>query len=62
MLHDVRKPDLDNLAKSVFDGMVESGALVDDSIIVDTRLVKVMHEKGSRPMAEVSMVWCDPVV
>lgn len=57
VLADTRKPDLDNLAKSVFDGMVESGVLEDDCLIVDTRLVKVMHAVGERPMAEVSAVW-----
>jgi Holliday junction resolvase RusA-like endonuclease len=58
-LFDVRKPDVDNLEKSLLDGLVAAGVLSDDSIVFDLRGVKVMHETGGRPHARVAMEWLD---
>jgi Holliday junction resolvase RusA-like endonuclease len=61
-LLDVRKPDIDNLCKSLLDGLVASGVMLDDNQVFDIRAVKVMHEPGGRPHARVAVEWCDPVV
>lgn len=53
----MRKPDVDNLQKSLLDGLVASGVLHDDSIVMDIRAVKLMHEVGGRPHARVALQW-----
>jgi Holliday junction resolvase RusA-like endonuclease len=58
---DVRKPDIDNLAKSLLDGMVASGVITDDSQVFDLRALKLMHEVGGRPHAWVAMEWRDAI-
>ena len=48
---------MDNLQKSLLDGLVASGVLHDDSIVMDIRAVKLMHEVGGRPHARVALQW-----
>lgn len=62
LLIDVRKPDIDNLAKSLLDGLVAAGVMSDDCQVFDLRAVKAIHEPGGRPHARVAVQWCDPVV
>lgn len=40
VIHDVRKPDVDNLAKGVIDGLVKGGILEDDNCITDLVVCK----------------------
>jgi Holliday junction resolvase RusA-like endonuclease len=59
---DTRKPDIDNLAKAVMDGLVESGIIVDDCQVWDCTLRKLVCSLGSPPRAEICIAWRDPVV
>lgn len=40
IVHNTRKPDIDNLSKSVLDGLVKGGLLEDDHLITDLVLQK----------------------
>jgi Holliday junction resolvase RusA-like endonuclease len=56
---DLRKPDIDNLAKSLLDGLVAAGVMIDDNLVFDFRGVKFMCEKTGRPHARVALEWAD---
>ena len=45
--HDTSKPDIDNILKAVMDGLVDAGALEDDS-----QVISVDMYKGPRVEAE----------
>lgn len=51
MLWCPKRPDADNIRKSILDGL--SGVLVDDSQVVDGRTMKVYAERGGSPRVEV---------
>lgn len=56
---DLRKPDIDNLAKSLLDGLVAAGVMTDDNLVFDFRGVKMMCEPAGRPHARVALEWAD---
>lgn len=53
----IAKPDIDNLLKSVMDGLTECGVIVDDSQICQHASVKVYHDRESSPHAVVELGW-----
>ncbi len=59
---DKRRRDTDNLAallKPVWDGLVDSGLLIDDDRITHLP-VEIVHEKGCTPVVKIE-VWPEPV-
>tara|TARA_R110000824_G_scaffold283522_1_gene471895 strand:+ start:2284 stop:2745 length:462 start_codon:yes stop_codon:yes gene_type:complete len=52
VIHD-RKPDIDNLTKSVLDALTKSGIVLDDSRIAQLTARKFYSEKGIRPRIEI---------
>lgn len=40
VIHNVRKPDVDNLAKGVLDGLVKGGIIEDDNLVTDLLVYK----------------------
>ena len=54
-----KPPDLDNLIKSVLDGLQQGGALVDDVQVVQINACRMIENK--RPRMELSLVAMDEV-
>ena len=55
-----RKPDLDNLIKSVMDGISRAGLWVDDARVVSLSAAKYYAEKDGLPRVSVSISGDDP--
>lgn len=51
----VSKPDLDNLAKAVWDALTQDGWMRDDAQIVRSEMVKKYHAKDGAPGATVTV-------
>lgn len=53
LVRHVRKPDIDNLQKSLFDGLVQGGVFSDDNIIQSVTAAKYHCEWNGEPRTEV---------
>lgn len=63
LAYDLRKPDVDNLEKSLLDGLVAAGVLRDDCLVFDLRAIKLIADADGRPHARVAVEWLpDPGV
>lgn len=49
------KPDVDNLAKAVFDALTAIGMWADDALVVKTTIRKQYHAIGNRPGATITV-------
>jgi len=54
---DTRKPDTDNILKSVVDAVVRAGVLGDDACVWRMRAEKYMADKTEPPHAQVTLRW-----
>lgn len=54
--HMVRKPDLDNVSKSLLDGLVKAGVLADDAMVSDQYHCKRYASAGHPPGVECELV------
>lgn len=55
VIHHVRKPDIDNLSKGLFDGLTKAGVLADDNMITDEMTQKRYPEPGHPVGVEVDL-------
>lgn len=55
VIHHVRKPDIDNLSKGLFDGLTKAGILADDNMITDEFTQKRYPEPGHPVGVEVDL-------
>lgn len=60
VVHAVKKPDLDNLVKAIWDGLVNAQVLEDDNCITDTLMMKRYADAEHPPGVEVELT-CLPL-
>lgn len=60
MVHAIKKPDLDNLVKGIFDGLVQAGVIEDDNCITDMSVSK-RYADAAHPIGVEVELTCLPV-
>ncbi len=57
-----KKPDADNIAKVIQDGVVKSGVLDDDACVWRVTCEKWMADKSEAPHADITIRWGNPTL